>query len=78
VKKGKRTKLKNKTFSIELQNVEHTKDKKNVWRHFNKLYRKRWIEISFTSPKNGKFEHWHFDTFKINWNDIMRNIEKYN
>jgi hypothetical protein len=30
------------------------------------------LEISFShSPIfTGKLEHWHFDTFKIDWNDI--------
>lgn len=30
------------------------------------------LEISFSHSEvfKGKLEHWHFDTFKINWNDI--------
>jgi hypothetical protein len=64
-KRDRKLKIKDAKPSLELKYAALTK----CMEHFNKLYRAE-LEFPILSIQR-KIRTWHFDTFKINWNDIL-------
>jgi hypothetical protein len=58
--------------SLEIQKYAGTYSDKMYGDILINYIEKGGLEISFSHSKifTGKLEHWHFDTFKIDWNDI--------
>tara|TARA_R110002073_G_scaffold161300_1_gene316879 strand:+ start:2487 stop:3995 length:1509 start_codon:yes stop_codon:yes gene_type:complete len=67
-----RTKVNNTSPSVEINNYGGTYTDKMYGDISIKPLNRKELEISFSHSSifKGKLEHWHFDTFKIDWYDI--------
>lgn len=67
-----KTRIENSQLSVKLDNLLGIYTDKMYGDISIKLINKNELEISFSHSSifKGKLEHWHFDTFKIDWYDV--------